>query len=107
MGIGKRIIRAFKGEEELRVVFWKGVVPLALATILLSRYVLFPYLGLGVSLGVIGFFLLCAVICLCRCWTNCSAAFHEEICTILKFLGVLWIAAVMMSPVFYMLYFRD
>ncbi|MBM3617862.1 MAG: hypothetical protein FJX23_04880 [Alphaproteobacteria bacterium] len=104
MAIGKRISRAFKGEEELKVVFWQGVLPGTIAVILLTRYVLAPYIGIGIAFGVIFSWLLLCIFCMNRCWSNTTSTFQEEMAKLLRFLGVVWLAAVLMSPIFYMLY---
>lgn len=106
MGVGKRIIGAFKGEEELRVVFWKGVAPVTIVVLLLVLYAILPFFGYKPVIAIVFTWLLLSAFLLKRCWTNCSVAFHEEITTVLKFLGVVWIAAVLMSPIFYMLYIQ-
>lgn len=107
MAVGKRIKNAFKGEEELKIVFWRGFIPGTIALILLARYILFPYLGIGISLAVTFLWIVLSAFCLKRCWCNCSGTFQEESTALLKFLGVVWLSAVLMSPILYMLYFQD
>lgn len=104
MAIGERIARAFKGEEELKVVFWQGVFPGTIAVILLTRYALAPYLGFGIAFLTLFSWLLLSLFCMKRCWSNTTSTFQQEMAKLLRFLGVVWLAAVLMSPIFYMLY---